>query len=42
MLSILSQRQHIEGISMLSGDFYMLSEAIAAYRSKKKKECEIQ
>ena len=34
--------KHIEGISMLSGDFYMLSEAIAAYRSKKKKECEIQ
>ena len=34
--------KHSEGISMLSGDFYMLSETIAAYRSKKKKECEIQ
>ena len=32
----------IVGISMLLDDFYMLSEAIAAYRSKKKKEGEIQ
>ena len=34
--------KHIVGISMLLDDFYMLSEAIAAYRSKKKKEGEIQ
>ena len=34
--------KHIVCISMLLDDFYMLSEAIAAYRSKKKKECEIQ
>ncbi len=34
--------KHIVGISMLLDDFYMLSEAIAAYRAKKKKEGEIQ
>ena len=34
--------KHIVGISMLLDDLYMLSEAIAAYRSKKKKEGEIQ
>ena len=34
--------KHIVCISMLLDDFYMLSEAIAAYRAKKKKEGEIQ
>ena len=34
--------KHIVGISLLLDDFYMLSEAIAAYRAKKKKEGEIQ
>ena len=34
--------KHIVGILMLLDDFYMLSEAIAAYRAKKKKEGEIQ
>ena len=34
--------KHIVGISMLLDDFYMLSDAIAAYRAKKKKEGEIQ
>lgn len=34
--------KHIVGISLLLDDFYMLSEAIAAYWAKKKKEGEIQ
>ena len=34
--------KHIVCISMLLDDFYMLSEGIAAYRAKKKKEGEIQ
>lgn len=34
--------KHIVCISMLLDNFYMLSEAIAAYRAKKKKEGEIQ
>ena len=34
--------KHIVCISMLLDDFYMLSDAIAAYRLKKKKEGEIQ